>query len=493
MAETAFLTVRCPACGAASDRVPAGLAGRTVRCPRCSARFAVPAHEPAAEPAPTVPDADAAQPTVAEAGAVCPDRRGGRRARAHACRGDSGGSPGDGQRHRLGAGRGRPGAVRGPGCPRAGRHGPRLPRAAPGLGPRPRGQGTPRRRPRRCGWGRSLRARGGDVGQPRPPPARGHVPLRPPRLRHPARVRGVRGRREPARRHPQPTPRLRGGDPRRRDPAGLGAAQRARAGSRAPGREAGERDAHLRRAREGHRLRVGPGPLGPNPGSGGRRLGTLDDGRGRRGRDARLPLARAGRGPRARPSVRPLGLRPLRARGVPRGAHVGVRSRGAPGAGDLSTRGWPLGQRAPRDAGARGGSPGSLLPGAARGSSARPRRRGRRPAGGLGGRGGPAVPAAGAEGWSGLGGRPQQPRGLARGPRPRGRGGDLVATCSRGRGTARRGHLQRGARGLGRRPPHGPRASPTRWRSPAPPTREARAHTSCSVASAWPSARGPRP
>ena len=76
MAETAFLTVRCPACGVASDRVPASLAGRTVRCPRCAARFAVPATPTAAEapfePAPTVPDTDVPQPTVAEAGAVAP-------------------------------------------------------------------------------------------------------------------------------------------------------------------------------------------------------------------------------------------------------------------------------------------------------------------------------------------------------------------------------------------------------------------------------------
>ena len=72
MAETAFLTVRCPGCGAVSDRVPAGLAGRTVRCPRCAARFAVPAAPPAPEPAPTVPDADAPQPTVAEDGALAP-------------------------------------------------------------------------------------------------------------------------------------------------------------------------------------------------------------------------------------------------------------------------------------------------------------------------------------------------------------------------------------------------------------------------------------
>ena len=68
MAETAFLTVRCPECGVVSDRVPSGLAGRTVRCPRCAARFAV----PAAQTAPTDPDAEAPQPTVAEAGAVAP-------------------------------------------------------------------------------------------------------------------------------------------------------------------------------------------------------------------------------------------------------------------------------------------------------------------------------------------------------------------------------------------------------------------------------------
>ena len=70
MAEPAFLTVRCPGCGAVSDRVPSALAGRTVRCPRCAARFAVSTHPPDPEPAPTIPDADAPQPTVAEAGAV---------------------------------------------------------------------------------------------------------------------------------------------------------------------------------------------------------------------------------------------------------------------------------------------------------------------------------------------------------------------------------------------------------------------------------------
>jgi WD40 repeat protein len=112
MAGTAFLTVRCPACGVASDRVPASLAGRTVRCPRCSARFAVPAEGPgtsaaavppavppaepvtgpvaalsttaaahdeaaptvleAEAPQPTVLEADVPQPTVAEADVVAP-------------------------------------------------------------------------------------------------------------------------------------------------------------------------------------------------------------------------------------------------------------------------------------------------------------------------------------------------------------------------------------------------------------------------------------
>ena len=82
MAEAAFLTVRCPACGVASDRVPASLAGRTVRCPRCAARFAVPTHgrrprprrpprSPPSPPRPS-PTPEAVQPTVADAGAVAP-------------------------------------------------------------------------------------------------------------------------------------------------------------------------------------------------------------------------------------------------------------------------------------------------------------------------------------------------------------------------------------------------------------------------------------
>jgi serine/threonine protein kinase len=72
MPEPAFLAIRCPSCGAASDRVPASLAGRTVRCPRCASRFAVPIAAPEPEPAPTRPDTDEAAPTVAEAGAVAP-------------------------------------------------------------------------------------------------------------------------------------------------------------------------------------------------------------------------------------------------------------------------------------------------------------------------------------------------------------------------------------------------------------------------------------
>jgi serine/threonine protein kinase len=74
MPEPAFLAIRCPSCGAASDRVPASLAGRTVRCPRCASRFAVPiaTPEPEPEPAPTRPDADVAAPTVADGGAIAP-------------------------------------------------------------------------------------------------------------------------------------------------------------------------------------------------------------------------------------------------------------------------------------------------------------------------------------------------------------------------------------------------------------------------------------
>ena len=77
MPEPAFLAIRCPSCGAASDRVPASLAGRTVRCPRCASRFAVPIAVPIAEPepAPTRPDTDEAAPTVAEEGPSRPPSR----------------------------------------------------------------------------------------------------------------------------------------------------------------------------------------------------------------------------------------------------------------------------------------------------------------------------------------------------------------------------------------------------------------------------------
>jgi WD40 repeat protein len=68
MSGDGVLSVRCPACGAASDRVPAALAGKTVRCPRCAQRFAVPAAAPPPTEAPPAP-------TVAE-GALAPTRPG---------------------------------------------------------------------------------------------------------------------------------------------------------------------------------------------------------------------------------------------------------------------------------------------------------------------------------------------------------------------------------------------------------------------------------
>ncbi len=71
MAE-AFLSARCPSCGASSEHVPASLAGRTVRCPRCSTRFVVAAPRPASEPAPTVAEETAPAPTVAEVDAEAP-------------------------------------------------------------------------------------------------------------------------------------------------------------------------------------------------------------------------------------------------------------------------------------------------------------------------------------------------------------------------------------------------------------------------------------
>jgi WD40 repeat protein/serine/threonine protein kinase len=65
-----LLSVRCPHCGATSDKVPAAMAGRTVRCPRCAARFDLPARQPS--PAPTVPEAEAPAPTIPEEGAAAP-------------------------------------------------------------------------------------------------------------------------------------------------------------------------------------------------------------------------------------------------------------------------------------------------------------------------------------------------------------------------------------------------------------------------------------
>jgi len=84
MAEPAFLSARCPSCGASSDHVPSHLAGRTVRCPRCASRFVIAAPRPTAAPepsptvaedlapAPTVADGAAPAPTVAEADALAP-------------------------------------------------------------------------------------------------------------------------------------------------------------------------------------------------------------------------------------------------------------------------------------------------------------------------------------------------------------------------------------------------------------------------------------
>jgi hypothetical protein len=73
MAEDSFLTVRCPACGTSSDRVPARLAGHKVRCPRCATHFAVPANTEAssAPAAPTVAEPEVAAPAP-EPGVAAP-------------------------------------------------------------------------------------------------------------------------------------------------------------------------------------------------------------------------------------------------------------------------------------------------------------------------------------------------------------------------------------------------------------------------------------
>ncbi len=148
--------------------------------------------------APTVAEAGAVAPTVAEAGATSADPRRRRGPRPPRPPPAAGWQPGDV----------RPRPVRGEGRPRPGRHGPRLPRAPPRLGPRPGGEGPASVGPRGRRRGRSLRARGRDLGEPGPPPPRRHLPLRPPHRRAAARLRGVRGRGEPARRDPGAAPRL---------------------------------------------------------------------------------------------------------------------------------------------------------------------------------------------------------------------------------------------------------------------------------------------
>ena len=141
------------------------------------------------------------------------------------------------------------------GDPGRGRDGPRLPRAPPRLGRRPRGEDAAGGRAGGRRGRRQLRARGRDLGEPRPPSAHRVLLLRPPRRRRAARLRGVRGRRQPLRVDPRRAPARGRPDPRRRHPVRLGPALRARPGPRAPRREAGQPDADDGRRRQGDRLR----------------------------------------------------------------------------------------------------------------------------------------------------------------------------------------------------------------------------------------------
>ena len=386
MPEPAFLTVRCPSCGVSSDRVPASLAGRTVRCPRCASRFAVPVAAP--EPAPTRPDEEEPAPTVAEGAARRPDGRGFR-----------GRSDRPSPRTAL--------------SPPPGRKGPPPGTVSAADAWQPGdvvlglyevkgvlGQGGMGRvyRVRHRGWALDLavkaplpsvlEAAGGADLFEREAETWVSLGLHPHVVtchyvrriaRAAARLRRVRGRREPARRHPGAAPRFRRVAPRRRDPVRVGPPLRPRAGPRSPRREAGERHADVGRHRQGHGLRPRAGPLGPGAGSRGGRVRPHDDRGGRGRRDSRLRLARAGRGPAGQPPRRPLELRSVRSRGLPRRANVGVRPRGDGGARRLPPRRAHR-RRTSGDARARRRSPGPLLPRAARGPAPRPRRGRRRPA-----------------------------------------------------------------------------------------------------------------
>ncbi len=65
MSADSLLTLRCPACGVTSDRVPVALAGRKVRCVACGAQFRVPE-------GPAASDSGGAAPTLAGLPAVAP-------------------------------------------------------------------------------------------------------------------------------------------------------------------------------------------------------------------------------------------------------------------------------------------------------------------------------------------------------------------------------------------------------------------------------------
>ena len=234
------------------------------------------------------------------------------------------------------------------------------------------------------------------MGQPRPAPPRRHLPLRPPRRRAAARLRRVRGRGQPARRDPRAAARLRGGDPRRRHPVRLGASPRARAGPRAPRRQARRTSCSPRTGSPRSPTSASPAPA---PSASARRSPAAgrphDDRRGRGRGHAGLPLPRAGRG------------RSLSAAAPTCGASASRSSRcswaGGPGSSASPPRSCSRAYRAdgarlrrpPGHAGGRGGAARAVLPRDARGAPPRPRRGGRGSAGRVGGRS-PGGPTRGA-------------------------------------------------------------------------------------------------
>ena len=153
-----------------SRAAPPPLDGRRLRRPRLPRpprRAARPEARAGRAAGPRRPCSRPARPRLREPRAPAPTVRGARRRRRRAPRGPPRRAARRRRAREWQAGDVVLGLYEVTGAARPGRHGPRLPRAPPRLGRGPRGQGAAARGAGGRGRRRRLRARGGDLGQPR--------------------------------------------------------------------------------------------------------------------------------------------------------------------------------------------------------------------------------------------------------------------------------------------------------------------------------------